>query len=712
MKLLLPFFFLILSFLFAVSLDWLNGDDPPASRIRCDPADPGAADPDLYCFDLTPVPELQEISARIQLRSVAGPFGIDVNRAGYLKLTASVDIAGLPEVESLGDYTVYVAWLTTLLLHPMINLGPVENGVQHLGEIELPKFMIMITAEEAADVAERGGKIVARGLSPSNRAQAHAFNTLMERRSDLSAVETQWPPPPMNARLPMMPALAGLLPESRPWVLGAERERAAAQPSTVISLPDGGTLDLTATIVSREIRGKSFLMYAFNGQHPGPLLRVGENSTITVNFTNEIDQPTTVHWHGVRVDNRFDGVPGVTQDPVLPGQSFQYRVHFPDPGLYWYHPHVRGDVQIDLGLYGNMDVMPAEEGYYGPVNRVETLMLDDFLMADEGPYPYGDSAATQALMGRFGNVFLLNGEPDYRLDVNAGEVVRFQLTNVSNTRTFNLSFGELPVKVVGSDVSRFEREELVESVVIAPAERYVVEVRFPDSGAVLLANRVLGLIHTTGDFFEEVDTLGVINVSSEPTTDDYSDQFSILRSHESVIADIDRYRDLFEGEPDFDLLLTLEVEDLPFNLRELMRLDSTYFAPVEWSGTMPTMNWLTTSDRVRWIIRDVRTGSENREIDWSFSVGDVVKIRIRNDRHALHAMQHPIHVHGQRFLVVSRDGVPSENLVWKDTVLLPVGSTAEILLELTNPGTWLMHCHIAEHIQSGMVTAFEVLARD
>ena len=139
-----------------------------------------------------------------------------------------------------------------------------------------------------------------------------------------------------------------------------------------------------------------------------------------------------------------------------------------------------------------------------------------------------------------------------------------------------------------------------------------------------------------------------------------------------------------------------------------MRKDSTYFHPVEAAGTMPRMNWVTTTRQVRWILRDPDTGRENRSIDWDFRVGELEKIRIRNLRHAAHAMQHPIHIHGQRFLVLSRNGEPEENLVWKDTTIIPVGTTATILLELTNPGTWMIHCHIAEHLDAGMQMTFEV----
>ena len=123
---------------------------------------------------------------------------------------------------------------------------------------------------------------------------------------------------------------------------------------------------------------------------------------------------------------------------------------------------------------------------------------------------------------------------------------------------------------------------------------------------------------------------------------------------------------------------------------------------------MPGMNWAATGDQVRWILRDPATGKENMDIDWSFQRGEVVKVRLVNERRSFHGMQHPIHFHGQRFLVLSVNGVANTNLVWKDTVLLPAGATADILLELSNPGRWMVHCHIAEHLSAHMMMAFAV----
>ncbi len=715
------------------------GESPlPGSRA-------GAASPtrrpatDLHCISLFSTATGGDASGLIDLDRVPSPFGVTVTPAGHHIRHLTAHIEGLPPPSTLGPYAVYMAWATPLGLDPVVRLGPVGNGEHRLGEVAFNKYLVLISAEVSADVESREGPLVLRGRSPSGLMEAHDLLALAPSATQRSALprETLWEAPPAYTDIPMLPGLMDLEPRERPTRLTAAadlppwEELPEAIARQLVELPDGGTLDLEAGVVRREIEGRRLTMLAFNGQQPGPLIRVRENSTIFVNFTNRTPYPTAVHWHGIRLDNRFDGVPGVTQDPVEPGESFRYQIFFRDAGIYWYHPHHREDVQQELGLYGNLLVESLDADYYGPVNREEVLMLDDLLLDEDGLVDFGDGSANYMLMGRFGNTPLINGEPNYRLDVDRGEVVRFHLTNVSNTRTFNLSFvdleegglgrltrssadptlasaGRLPIKVVASDVGKFEREERVRSVVLAPAERYVVEVRFDRPGTYALVNQVQGINHRQGVFRPELWQLGMVHVAPEAPAHDHTAAFRVLREHPDVIADIDRYRPLFDNEVDHELVLTLEVDDLPLPIERSMIYDWVYFNPVEWTGTMPRMNWITTAREVRWVLRDPDTGRENEDIEWDFQVGDVVKIRVTNDRGAFHAMQHPLHIHGQRFLVLSQDRVPNENLVWKDTVLLPAASTTDILLELSNPGRWMIHCHIAEHLESGMKMVMNV----
>ena len=675
----------------------------------------GAPSPTSYCIELIPVPALRGASGTAELRRVPGPFGTAVSREGAHLHDIVFELRGLPAPATLGDYTTFVAWATSPMLDRTVRLGPVTNGRTLAGRVGLDQFILMVSAESGPEVAERRGPLVVRGMSPAMVMQPHGSAKLPGVATDPHAHHDDssgWPMPPMHpAVTTMIPGLEPLRPSVSPFLPGQgidPRTIPEVLPRRLISLGNGDSLSLDARLVRRAIGGRTVVMYGFNGQHPGPLIHVRERATVVVNFTNHLDLPTSVHWHGIRLDNRFDGVPHVTQELVPPGGSFRYELHFPDPGIYWYHPHHREDIQQDLGLYGNIMVQPADSAYWSPVNHEEILMLDDLLVGESGIVPHGESHATHALMGRFGNRFLVNGDPGWRMTVRQGDVVRFYLTNVANTRPFNVSLGNLPLKVVASDVGKYERESWTTNVVIAPAERYVVEARFDSSGTIALVNRVHAIDHTQGRFFPETDTLGVITVERARTRKDHSATFATLRSNADVIADIDRYRAAFSGPVDREVLLTLRTREMPFGLLQVLRLDTAYVNPVEWSGTMPMMDWLSTGREVEWVLRDVRTGRENMEIDWRFSRGDVVKVRLTNDRHTLHPMQHPIHIHGQRFLVLTQNGVANDNLVWKDTFMLPVGATAEILLELSNPGRWMLHCHIAEHLEAGMHAVFTV----
>jgi FtsP/CotA-like multicopper oxidase with cupredoxin domain len=506
----------------------------------------------------------------------------------------------------------------------------------------------------------------------------------------------------------MLPAEMALHPAEPAWLPPPNPALPSARPAELIRLRDGDTLRLHAGVVRRTLNGRTNTMFAFNGQHPGPLIEVERGSRLTVILSNRLPQPTSIHWHGIRLDNPNDGTPGLTQPAVPPDSGFTYQLRFPDAGIYWYHPHVREDVQQELGLYGNLLVRPAPGGEYGPVDQEAVLMLDDLLVSDEGIVPLGRESPTHALMGRFGNLLLVNGEPGYRLDVTQGDVVRFFFTNAANARTLNLSFPGARMKVVASDVGAYQHEEWIESLVIAPAERYVVDVQFARRGRVPLLNRVRGLDHLYGRFFSQRDTIGVVEVGPKKNPRDLTRDFRELRRNEKASRELEQFRRMAGQAARKTLILTLEARDLPNISKRLMQLDSIYFAPVEWSGTMPMMNWASTGRQIRWILRDADTGQENMDLHWHLRRGEPVRIRLVNERRSVHAMQHPIHLHGQRFIVLAINGEQNRNLVWKDTVLVPAGGTVDILLDPSNPGRWMAHCHISEHLSAGMMMGFTV----
>jgi len=219
--------------------------------------------------------------------------------------------------------------------------------------------------------------------------------------------------------------------------------------------PKKGIMQLVVEPVKMNIRGKEIRMYGYNGQIPGPRIQVNQGDTIFVNVTNKLDMETTVHWHGLRLKNEFDGVPYLTQAPIKIGESFLYELNFPDAGIYWYHPHVREDYQQELGLYGNIFVVPINKSYYNIVNREEFIFLDDLQLNDREVTPTYDSKISQVLMGRFGNIMFINGKESYNLTVNTRDVVRFFLTDSSNTRLFNFSIESTRLKIIGSDGGSF-----------------------------------------------------------------------------------------------------------------------------------------------------------------------------------------------------------------------------------------------------------------
>jgi FtsP/CotA-like multicopper oxidase with cupredoxin domain len=194
-----------------------------------------------------------------------------------------------------------------------------------------------------------------------------------------AALSNGWVAPPVSASLPPADDPAAGRDVARPSAgaeaPAAQRVRAHAR--------DGDTLELVAAPVRRTIDGRTETTLGFNGQYPGPLIDVPEGARVTVRFVNGTDWPTAIHWHGLRLENRFDGVPHLTQPLVDPGSSFDYRLTFPDPGVFWYHPHHHEDVLQDLGLHSNILVRPPRPRSR-PAHRDEVLVLDDELVGEAG----------------------------------------------------------------------------------------------------------------------------------------------------------------------------------------------------------------------------------------------------------------------------------------------------------------------------------------
>ena len=512
----------------------------------------------------------------------------------------------------------------------------------------------------------------------------------------------------------------------------------------VTRLADGDRLDLRIGPVRKNIDDAELRMLAYNGSIPGPTLRVDQGSEITVQVRNDGDVEATVHWHGLRLENQYDGVPDETQVPIPIGGTYTCKVRFPDAGFYWYHPHIREDFGLEMGLYGTIVVEPADPGYWPAADRQLTLTLDDLLVEDGHIAPFRRSGPTFVAMGRYGNVMLINGETRFSGQAAAGEVVRLYVVNTANTRIFNFAIRGARAKLVGGDSGRYERETFTGEILLAPSERAVIDVLFGTPGEVRLEHRTPDHVYDLGGFTVTDGAPGAaagafeqLRTDPELTAEHQAIGYDIEREPDKVLAFYSLMPLLYGGDatpasayacPMHPEVTATEPGTCPKCGMKLMPSNAP-LAPasephqdaahshdhgdgLEWEDLMPEINRVSDSGNMIWQLIDRETGAVNGDISWSFSVGDRVKIRLVNEMDSDHPMHHPFHVHGAgRFLILSRDGQPEPNLVWKDTVLLRAGETVDILLDVSNPGLWMAHCHIAEHNQSGMMFSFDVSRR-
>src|ERR687891_925004 len=317
----------------------------------------------------------------------------------------------------------------------------------------------------------------------------------------------------------------------------------------LVELADGDSFDLRIAPVRKQLGDATVRMLAYNGSIPGPTLKVAEGSRVVVNVDNHGDLEATVHWHGLRLDYRYDGT-HETQKPIGVGERFEYRLEFPDPGAYWYHPHIRQDYGQEMGLYGNVLVVPADPDYWPAAHRELMVTLDDVLIEDGRVAPFDPRHTTYSAMGRFGNVILINGEPEMQLSARRGEVVRFYLTNTANTRVFNFAVRGARMKLVGGDSGRCEHEQFVESVIVSPSERVVVDVLFDAAGAAALEHRTP----------ERTYSLGAVDVTDEPAEPGPAEAFEQLRTNPEMVAQRERIAPYLDAPPDKTLALVAEMD--------------------------------------------------------------------------------------------------------------------------------------------------------
>ncbi|MBX7195930.1 MAG: multicopper oxidase family protein [Sandaracinaceae bacterium] len=432
---------------------------------------------------------------------------------------------------------------------------------------------------------------------------------------------------------------------------------AIALPTPVDLSPDPHVLELD--LVAREtslelVPAGPTAMWGFDGHVPGPLLEAEVGDRLIVHFHNELPEETTVHWHGIRVPNEMDGVPDHTQHAVQPGDSFEYRFELPDEGLYWYHPHVRSAGQAAAGLYGAIVVRAPDE----PVVDEAVLVLSDAAVGDDGALLPADSGGELAtLFGREGNVVLVNGRVRPTIRARVGVPLRLRMVNAAIARYFQLALGTLSFTVIGGDRGLHDGPRVLTRPVLTPGQRLDAIVVPQGSVGQTIALRWIPYDRGFGSTeFRDPEDLLYVELERGP---DRAVPMPTIpsRPFEPIVAatPTDLHVELTRNDRDGHLALGFDGvpgwEATPFPAR---------FGEVQ-----------------RWSFRNT--------LEWS----------------------HPIHLHGFFFQPLDAMGRPTG--IWADTIDVPVDGSASFLVRFDErPGLWMIHCHVLDHGDAGMMGMIEL----
>ncbi|MFH1553438.1 multicopper oxidase family protein [Xanthobacter autotrophicus] len=414
-------------------------------------------------------------------------------------------------------------------------------------------------------------------------------------------------------------------------------------------------------------------VWAYDGMVPGPLVRLRQGVPARLIIENRLDQETTVHWHGIRLPNPMDGVPGLTQPPIKPGESFAYEFTPPDAGTFWYHPHANSLEQLGRGLAGAVIV---EEGEPVAVDRDLLWLLADWRLNAQGEIAAGFGNRMEAAMsGRVGNTVTLNGSVSKEEPMRAGERVRLRLVNGSLARVMALRFeGHRPVVVAVDGQPCEPHEPEGGRILLGPAMR--IDIAIDMQGQPGRRYRVID------DFYDGL-SYGVTELA-------YSENPPI-RAH----------------PPDAPLSLPRNPLPEP-DLADAERHELTLQGGMMGGGGMAGMGGMMgTGGGAAWAINGMSMtgdGHVGMEPALTFQRGRSVVLRLRNET----AWWHPMHLHGHSTLVLSRNGAPVPYRQWQDTVLMAPRDTVEIAFVADNPGDWMLHCHIMDHQMAGLMTVLRV----
>jgi len=393
-------------------------------------------------------------------------------------------------------------------------------------------------------------------------------------------------------------------------------------------------------------------VWAYNQQIPGPVFRIRLGETVKVQFTNRLPQPTTIHWHGVRVPNAMDGVPGVTQPPIRSGERFTYQFTPKDPGTFWFHPHVNAAKQVERGLHGVLIVEDPGEPRY---SQDLVLVLDDWLLEPDGAIR--DRFVTRhdlAHDGRWGNVPTVNGRLRPSFSVRAGERIRIRMINVANGRVFAPLFPGLSPQVIAVDGMLTAAPFPLQRFNLAPGNRIDLDLIIPDTAQ----GTVLPLVDTfTRNRFP------LTSFEVEPGTAVETPRFQTPQAAHF---------------PDWG-----KAAEAPVAHEYLF--DAVRGGPYGIAWRINGQAWPDSTET------ELKSGRFHR-------------LRLTNESSRLH----PMHLHGQFFRLLARDGKPVDERFWRDTILIGPEESVDIGLVPLDKGRWANHCHILEHAEAGMMSVVRV----